>query len=416
MRFLLNLRLCLLAFFLLLNVLLVCAKPGPQAGIMDVRNINLNDVRVPLIGEWYFFENQLIVSQNIAATAGSFAKFPQIWNESRLPERGDGYATYALFILIPEGTKSLALEIPQIYSSYSLWANDKLVAVNGKVGRSPELTTPQWMPQTVSFENSNDTLKLVLQIANFNHFKGGSKDPIFLGSSELLQSNRSLAVTSNIIEAIGLGVITLIFLIIFLFVSRKKIILYFAFLCLTWAVRVGFSNLYVAISYWPDFNWTAMVRIEYITLFLTMIWAILFLTRAFPKEENKIFKYLLVGSNCLFISYTLFASPVSFTQWLPLYITFCAILLLYAAYVILRGWINQRTGANYLSVSIFVGLMIFSYDVFTYEGLFSYNPLILGIGYVLMFSLMSMGLLLHLNIIKSKTKSITKLTYKDLYQ
>ncbi|MEP7128284.1 MAG: 7TM-DISM domain-containing protein, partial [Chitinophagales bacterium] len=372
---------CLLCFLILLaTTSLTYADPKAEAGFLDLRAVDLNNARIPLQGDWYYFANQLISPSEIASSGKAFAYFPKIWNENANAESGSGFATYALYILVSKETTSLALEIPQLYSSYSLYANNNLVAVNGKVGTSKESTSPQWMPQTVSFENTGDTLKLVLQIANFHHYKGGAKDPIYLGSARVLQQKRSMAVIANLIESIALGVISIAFLCIYFFWAQKKVIIYFALLCLTWAVRVGFSNLYIFISFWPDFNWTIMVRIEYMTLFLTMIWGILFLRRVFPKEQNTIFTYLLVLSNIVFLAYAIFATPVAFTHWLTVYLAFCGILLMYAIFVVLWGWINQRTGANFLAASILLGTAIFGYDVFSYKGYFYYNPIIFSVG------------------------------------
>jgi hypothetical protein len=193
-------------------------------------------------------------------------------------------------------------------------------------------------------------------------------------------------------------------------------VLYFALLCLTWALRVGFSNLYIFISYMPDFNWYAMIKIEYFTLFFTQIWAILFLSRVFPKEQNKILKYVLVGSNSFFVAYALLASPVSFTHWIPVYLTFIGFLLLYGTVLVLRAWVNERAGSTYLTFSILLGILIFGYDVFSYEGLFAYNAIIFSAGYISIFTLMGIVLLVNLGIIKSKGESSSRLTYQDLFK
>jgi len=390
------------------------AVPEAKDGILDLRNIDLNTNRQPLNGQWYTFDSQLLVPEDIVANGRGFSKLPNTWNELRSSGEGSGYATYALYVLVSPGVKSLALEIPQVYSSYTLWINHDILATNGKPGESEETSVPQWMPQTITFDNPRDTLKIVLQIANFHHFKGGIKDPIYIGSSELLQGNRSLAVGSNLLESILLALLGFAFLVVYLLMKKKKATMYFALLCLTWALRVGFSNLYIFISYMPDFDWNIMIRIEYLTLFLTMIWAILFLGRVFLKETNKFIKYTLVGANIIFSIYTLFVPAKIFTSWLTVYLSFCGILLVYAIIIILRAWINQRAGSTYLTVSFLLGIFIFTYDVFAYEGLFSYNPVIFSIGYVTIFSLMGVVLLLYLDIIKSK-KSLSVLTYKDLY-
>ncbi len=407
-------RLNLLIALLFFSVATSIAQPVAQQGLLDARSVDFKNDRLPLTGDWRYFEDQLLTPSDIAMAKSTFAYFPKVWNETK--NSGQGYATYALDVIVPAQEEILALEIPQIYSCYQLWANGQLIASNGTVGKTLAETVPQWLPQTVSFTKTSDTVSIVLQIANFHHFKGGSKDPIYLGSGELLQHHRSLALGSNLTESLLLGFVGFIFLVLYLITEKKKIIIYFALLCLTWSVRAVFSNLYAAISFMPDFNWTVMVKIEYVTLFFTMIWAILFLGRVFVKEDNKIVKYLLVGSNSMFITYAILTSPVSFTQWLPVYLSFCAALLLYAVTLVLRALVNERLGATFLTISVLLGICLFAYDVFSYEGFFSYNPIVFSAAYIVIFSLMAVVLLLHLNIIKSKPQSSSRLTFNDLYK
>ena len=406
----------LLAVVFLVTYSTTFGSPEIKNGFLNAQNVDLNKERIALSGEWYFFENQLLMPSEIRHNGTGHTLFPKLWNEMRTPETGSGYATYALFILAPDSIKSLAIEIPQLYSSYSIWVDNSLIGSNGKVGRSASESIPQWLPQTLTFPNTGDTLKLVIQISNFDHFKGGAKEPLYFGSATLLSHKRSMVLAGGLIETITLFSISLLFFIIYFSKEKKKVVMYFALLCLTWAIRVGFSNQYLFIAYQPDFNWSLMVKIEYITLFLTMIWAILFLSRVFTKEENKIIKYLLVGSNILFISFTALAPPLYFTQWLPLYLSFCGFLLLYGGFIVLKAWINQRSGANYLTSSVLLGILIFTYDVFSYEGTFAYNAIIFSAANIVLFSLMGIALMLHINIIKTKNKSITKLTYNDLYK
>ena len=70
----------------------------------------------------------------------------------------------------------LALEIPSLNTSYNIWVNGALVASAGTVGIEKEKTTPQWVHKTVSLTNTSDTLKIVLQLSNFHHHKGGEDE------------------------------------------------------------------------------------------------------------------------------------------------------------------------------------------------------------------------------------------------
>ncbi len=96
--------------------------------------------------------------------------------------------------------------------------------------------------------------------------------------------------------------------------------IYFSLLCITWAVRSIFSNDYLVTQVYPGLDWNVLVRVEYLTLYLTMMWAILFLCGLFKNEGNRVMKYLLVAFNCGFAIYTLLVDPIEFTKLLPLYL------------------------------------------------------------------------------------------------
>lgn len=405
----------LLSGMIFIPLLFSYAQGPVKKGWLDLSTSNLEEP-VALTGEWGYFEEQLLQPNEIPGINSRYTLFPEIWNRFRVGSHGgQGVVTYSLRILLPSQPDSLALDIPQLYSSYALWVNDNLVAANGKVAISPEETIPQWKPQTVVFANPGDTARIVLQVANFHHFNGGAKHAIFLGSTKTMLKNRSLAVISVLTETIVLLVLGILFLITFFFKEKKKMIMYFSLLCLTWAVRALFSNTYLIIHYFPDLDWSFMVRVEYLTLFLTVIWSILFLSKVFSKEDNKIVKYPLVGSNITFILIALLTSPLSFTRWLPVYLAFIGILLLYGVVVVIRALVNERLGAGYLTFSILLGLGVFTYDVFAFEGVFAYHPVVMSSGYIIIFLLMALVLAQHIEMVKSKPRHSNKLTYKDLY-
>jgi hypothetical protein len=375
------------------------------------------DSSFPIAGSCYFFDGQLLTPEECGKATGDVVTFPALWTAKQENAASLGYATYSLLILLKhDHQKNLALTLPQMYSSYRLWANGQLTAENGSVGKSQKESIPQWRPQTVLVEVTGDSLNLILQIANFHHAKGGVKEPIYLGLASRMQFKRKVAAFSTLTETIVLFLVSASFFFIYFRGTRKTVTLYFALLCLTWSVRSLFSNLYLGISYFPDFDWTLMVRIEYITLYLTMIWAILFLSQIFQFEANIFFKYALVFCNLIFTVFTLFSSPLSFTKWLNIYLLASAVLLLYGGFTVVRAWVNERVGSGLLTISIILGLNIFAYDIFVYEGFSSYDPLIFSSGYITIFMLLGGALSMHLGLIKSKPSPSTRLTYDDLYK
>jgi len=405
----------LLLFAAILTLTEAFSQATPKPGVIDASSFNFHRNRLNLAGTWLWYDDRLLQPDQYNNDDLLPVEFPGIWNDRRADGSGQGYATYFVSIVLPEGVSDLALDLPHMYSSYVLFANGVEVARNGKPGLSRQDARPQWRPQFVLLDTPGDTLRLALQIANFYHQKGGIKEPIMLGSGASF-AQKDLITKTGKLTGIGLLIIlSIVFTVIWLRNDKKRVVIYFTLLSVTWAVRSLFSNDYMFIQFFPDFNWTAMVRIEYITLFLTMIWAILFLYRLFTNEGSQVVKYLLVTFNSGFIVYTLLSQPADFTRLLPLYLATAGVLLVYGAGVVLVALINERKGATWLTMTVMLGLGIFSYDLFAYEGWFSYNSLLFSAAYLVIFLMMGGALLLHLEIIKSAKTTTTRLTYKDLY-
>lgn len=388
-------------------------KPGtPEAtgGKLDLRDWNFQESKIALNGHWSFYAHELVPAAEIKQKSGILTYFPEVWNDTTQ------FGTYHLTLLLAQDIPKLAFQLPQMYNSYELWVNGKKIANNGTPGTTKETTIPQWMPQVVPFDHVGDTLNIVLHISNFYHDKGGVKDALYLGTAASLENHWTIAITSNFAEAITLTLLGFAFLIIYYVrEEKKKITLYFSLLCLSWAIRSLFSNHYVLIPYFPDFNWAVMVKIEYLTIYSMLIWAILFLGRLFPNESNNIFKYVLVAVNIAFVIVTLLSPPSFFTQWLTLYLSVAGMLLFFGAVIVIRALINERAGVWYLVASTLLSLMLFSYNIFVYEGFIGqYNAVLFSSGYIILFVMMGIALLYHLKIFKSDSSAGT-LTFEDLY-
>jgi hypothetical protein len=296
-----------------------------------------------------------------------------------------------------------------------MWINGELKAFNGIVGMNRDSSSPQWLPQTLNYSAQKDTLDIVIQASNFFHANGGVREPILLDDSDGLIFKHNLAVNATLTLAITLGVCGIVFLFIYLFIKNEISTFYFAGLCLTWGLRSIFSNLYVLTQYIPEFSWEVSVKIEYITLYLVMVWAILFISALFKNEVNTIFKYVMVVCNLFFTIITLIFDATLYTQFLPVYLSVSAVLILYIVYVLIRAFVYERDGAVLVISCLFLGVIIFSYDIIAYEGFATFNPIIINTGYFIMFVLMGLCLVYKLGFLKKSSGRHNVLTFEDLY-
>src|SRR5215472_10307701 len=89
-------------------------------GLADLRRIDLSLAPVALHGTWLFYKDQLLLPGDVPR-GGQPLPFPALWNHIH-PANGlpaQGFGTYALTILLPHARPKLALQVPDVYSSYA---------------------------------------------------------------------------------------------------------------------------------------------------------------------------------------------------------------------------------------------------------------------------------------------------------
>jgi hypothetical protein len=366
------------------------AQPVVKEGLIDLRGWNFaRSGEVKLDGRWNFYWQSLRAPAALDAQPQDRFEFPGVWNDAFSDHNelsGQGFATYEARILLDKELEMVSFELPDFYCSYSLWVNGRQVAANGEVGTSRSESVPQWLPKTIVVKAA-DTLQLVLHVSNFQHKRGGSNDHIYLGLPDQLYQKREKAVVTNIVLFAGLLFIGAFFVVLFAFFRKERAALYFAAICLTWAIRAVFTNLYLFVNWFPEINWELAVKIEYLTLYLTMVWSILFVGKLFPDDLSPILKYILLIVNIIFILFTIATPAFTFTNLLPAYIVVSWIILACISFVVIRAIVYERSGAWLSAISIVLGVLMFSYDVLTYQGIWDFSPLLFNVGYLSIFFL-----------------------------
>jgi hypothetical protein len=409
----------LFALLIFVPSILIAQQAPARKGVINLSNYDFHENGpASLSGEWEFYMSELVPPSKFNGhpfQGQDFIDFPSTWNDmSKSHEPGNGFATYRVRAVVDK-SKTFTFELPHFYSSYRMWINGEVSAQNGLVGMNRESSKPQWLPQTITYKATTDTLDIVIQVSNFFHANGGVRENILIDDSDQLTFKHNLAVNATLTLAITLGVCGVVFLFIYLFIKNEISTLYFAGLSLTWGLRAIFSNLYVLTQYIPDFPWEVSVKIEYITLYLAMVWAILFIAALFKNDVSSVFKYVIVICNLFFTGITLAFDATLYTQFLPVYLSVSAVLILYIIYVLIRAFVYEREGAGLVISCLFLGVIIFSYDIIAYEGFATFNPIIINTGYFLMFVLMALCLVYKLGFLKKSSTQHNILTFEDLY-
>lgn len=373
---------------------LPAAVPEAKHGLMDLRQQSF-DEKIALNGEWEFYWHQLLGPGSPAGKAGIFVDFPFMWNGyvlngKKLP--GFGYATYKLTVLLPKKRKALRVTMPDAYTAYRLYVNGKQKASNGNVSTTAGDFVPHWQYRAFDIDSGMDTLRLVLQIANFVHHKGGIKKPVFIGEKKVIELRRQQSAAIDLILTGCLFMGGLFFLGLYLLGNRDKAILLFSLYSIVYCYRIIGIDNYVLHTIMPDLDWLLTARLEYISLFLGIGLFGLYTRYLYPEDVSK---KIVVSVSLMCFSFTaasMFLAPAFFTQLVNPFLVIMLFCIIYTPYVYLRAYQKKRPGALYALASSAAVMSVFTITLLHYWSVIPQMQGLSFIGYIAFFFLQSLVL------------------------
>ncbi len=373
-------------------------NPMATSGYLDLSDYNFEENgKLSLKGEWEFYWNQLLAPEDIrpSSQSTSYVAMPMLWNHININEevKHFGCATYRLKVALPEQIELLAFHMENIYSSYKVWINGKLLVEKGKVGLDKASTKHNGLPSTRSFYvNSKEPVEIVIQVANFYHRFGGIKNAPLLGLVDPIEKSESLRIISHIFLSGSLVFIGLAFLFLSTFWKNDNAILYFALFCLSWSYN-GVVEFYAPLMDVFSFvDWEVNSKFKYITLYLAVLFGILFFFEIFRDSRYykfvAVFKWLIIG----LILFTIILPSTLFTYLLNLFFILSGVVLIAIGYEIINAIRRKSKYSVYASLSIISGAIVFTSHMILYLFHISNGILLLNVAYLFFFLLTSMML------------------------
>ncbi|RED99779.1 response regulator [Marinoscillum furvescens] len=374
-------RYSLLSLCVLLPLLLVSQA---KKGVIDLRQ-NHWDQAYALDGEYAFYWNQLLQPDELYPP-DDYLYFPSLWNDQIVGHdtlSAIGYATYHTQVLL-DPDQTYMLHIEDVYSSFKVYFNGDVIAVNGEVASEKESYQPLWKPVFVVLPQVRDTNELVIQIANFDHSKGGALEGIEIGEHSYMEDRWLTLVAYDLILTGSLVMGGLFFLGLYFFGRHDKSILFFSLFCIVYSYRIVGFGLYVLHSL-VDMSWYVATRLEYISLFLAVFLFGRFVHQLYPREAKKVLWDVISGLCLLFILFTLLAPAYYYTRLIePFFVVLLVyILLTFSIYV--KAKIRKRPGSGFAVVSTSVVFLVFAYNILVYFGLLDEWVAASFWGYILFF-------------------------------
>ncbi|MGL4607530.1 MAG: sensor histidine kinase [Eubacteriaceae bacterium] len=216
--------------------------PQIKAGILDLKGYGIDGNRIPLEGEWEYFPEEWIVTDNIEkTTSGELVELPlrpAYENNEVLDIEKATFASYRIKIINANPEIDLSVFYQNITGAWRLFINDQLVSSSGILSKSPEEVH---VSRTVDKREYNfsqaSNEDLVLEVSNANNVVLRMA-PVLASIKSINDYDKSQLFSAGIF--LGVYFIILLFLILGIFVSKeRKALLSFLIIMLCIFVKVS---------------------------------------------------------------------------------------------------------------------------------------------------------------------------------
>lgn len=353
--------------------LAVVTPPRARGGVIDLRNWNFNkNGLVGLNGEWEFFWDRFIDtsgrSREADDTPDGFITVPGSWNGMVVNGKavgGHGFASYRLTILLPEkpGPREYAFVIPEYGTAAELFVNSKKIHQAGVPGRTLSESLPMYNPDVADFNAEGNTLVVVAHVSNFHYRKGGLWLEISFGEKGPVWKSHNRRIALDIFLLGSLFIIGFYHLGLFMLRRKDRSTLYFAIFCFLIVGRILATGHRFIISLIPPISFNQLVRLEYLTFYLSIPVIVLFFRSISHSFVHRSVVMGLVAISSIFSLAVLVTPPDLFTYTVTIYQGITAVAGLYIAAMLVVNSAKKAEGAITLLVGFVIIFLFYIHDI-----------------------------------------------------
>ena len=341
-----------LVFFLLSASCSNLFSQNPTAikGVLDLRQIHDKDkFFVSLNGEWEFYWMKMLYPRDFEGHTlpkpDIYGEVPSYWTDysgAAFKTGKYGYATYHLTILLPEKYRlALGFDVPVFDSSFDLWVNDILLTSNGQTGKSEEETRPGYTPGMFKYLPERDTLSIVINVSNFQHRRGGFWLPMELGTFSVVRNKRANIWAGDYAAMSLLFGFGLFFMVFFFLYPKDRIMAFFSLALIGLALRPLFTSQYLIYDF-ITLGWQWTIKLEYLSLFITMMGWAWFADNLYPSKLIRAFVYIITFIFSAGTIITLLFPVKIFSYSVLAYLPSMILLIVYVLYRSFLGILQKR--------------------------------------------------------------------------
>ncbi len=326
-------------------------------------------------GGWAFYWKKLITPTSLSQ-AGTPAWISGNSGWAVQPGlEGLGYGTYQLFIRLPHNHQGLSIYFPTINAASRIWLNGRWVASTGLVGETSETYRPELTTLLIPLPDKEETVELLIQVANFTHPNGGlSGYPRVDRTADLVED----LTRSNGIQNFFAGCLValcLYQLILFFLYNKGRPFLWMSLICFGVAARsmVIHGGSLLLPNLFPAVPWEAWKKLEFGSVYAIVAFFPLYVYDLFPPfaPVKPLRVFVVIG--ILTTGLVLITTQVTFGLVLEI-VHLCYLLtFIYAFYTIGKAWKTGERDARIILFGILASFPLILLEIMKNSALIALN-------------------------------------------
>jgi Signal transduction histidine kinase len=325
-------------------------------------------------GDVEFYWNKLLTPDDFTKSLqqkDGYLKIPGLWNGKVVNGKridGNGYATIRFWLNL-DRHQSYGLKIKEFECAYRIWIDGKLKTECGKVGKSEKEMKPCWERREVYFYTWNTPTEVVIQVSNFQHWKGGPEDTMVLGKAIDIVELKHEVVGSNFFILGVFLVMVLYHLVLYLYRKKDKSSLIFSILCGIITIRLITTGEKLIFWFFPHLDWLIAVKLEYLSYIFAGPVFLHFIEKIYPSLTSKIVLKVNYGLAILFGAGVLFL-PSNYFTYTPIAYQFILLFEgLYIFYILISALYKRLENSFVLFLGYCFLFVILINDILFYNGM-----------------------------------------------
>ncbi|MCB1138822.1 MAG: 7TM-DISM domain-containing protein [Leptospiraceae bacterium] len=264
-----------------------------------------------------------------------------------------GYATYRTVLRLP-ANRIYVFTLSQQLTSSRIYINGELMAQDGTPGTTRESTVPSRSGMQFQWRSESEMAEIVIHVSNFHAFRGGLRGPFEIGFAESVEPVQRWRDFREIFASGFLLAIALYHFFLF-WVQRKEFVyLFFALLCLSFALRIPFLGEKTIGSIWPALEWHLQYRFNMTLNMLSPPLMILYFRALFPSALHRKALYALLVV-CGAFALTLFADTTLLGFYIyGYYLIVAGPVLVVSAYMVLARSVREKNSTRIMALGMAV--------------------------------------------------------------